>query len=256
LVLGRLLAIGAAALLVAACATNDVAGLVSGPPPAPLATTASPAPYISNAPSFMESGAPEAAPSGFDDMCRRSVASCLGVLYPYQTVAANPSGATAVALTPARLALLERVNSEVNTRIISESDKRVHGVEEYWTDPLAPALMDPKYVAPGDCEDYALAKRDSLRARGWPAESMFLAVGYHRRYGLHVALIVRTDQGDLVLDSRSPWIRVWNDTPYIWTKRQVSGDSTAWVKPYATTPEVAAIAALISARAKGPTAAR
>jgi predicted transglutaminase-like cysteine proteinase len=131
-----------------------------------------------------------------------------------------------------------------------------HGVEELWIDPLAPRLLDAKYVADGDCEDFAIAKRDALRATGWPPESMFLAVGYHQRYGLHVALIVRTNEGDLVLDSRSPWIRSWKDTPYIWTKRQVSGNSMAWVKPYAMTPELAVLTAAIEARARGGTAAR
>jgi predicted transglutaminase-like cysteine proteinase len=152
--------------------------------------------------------------------------------------------------------VLERVNRDVNTRIRSVSDKAAHGVEELWVDPLAARLLDAGYVADGDCEDYAIAKRDALRATGWPPESMFLAVGYHQRYGLHVALVVRTTEGDLVLDSRSPWIRSWKDTPYIWTKRQLSGNAMAWVKPYAVTPEMAVLTAAIEARAKGGTAAR
>ena len=240
----RTLVIGAAGLLATACATVDV----------PEPDLAPRAPHTI---SFMESGDPTPAPSGFDDMCRRSVAVCLGALYPGQSVVINVSTqAKPVVLTPEALALLQKVNQDVNTRIHSVSDKVAHGVEELWIDPLAPRLMDASFTAPGDCEDFAIAKRDELRASGWPADAMFLAVGYHRRAGLHVALIVRTTQGDLVLDSRSPWIRSWNDTPYIWTKRQLAGNSTAWVKPYATSPELKVLTAAIEARARGGTAAR
>ena len=238
------LVILAASLLVTACATVDV--------PAPEL-----APRAPQVVSFMESGDPTPAPSGFDAMCRRSAALCLGVLFPGQAISSNVSTqARPVVLNPEALALLQRVNDDVNTRIRSVTDKAAHGVDELWIDPLAPRLMDPNFTAPGDCEDFAIAKRDALRASGWPPDAMFLAVGYHRRAGLHVALIVRTTQGDLVLDSRSPWIRTWNDTPYIWTKRQAAGTSTAWVKPYATTPELRILTAAIEARAKGGTAAR
>ena len=234
----------ATGLLMTACATIDV--------PEPEA-----APRGPHVVSFMESGDPTPAPSGFDAMCRRSTAVCLGALFPGQSLMINVSGQTKpVALTPEALALLQTINDDVNTRIHSVTDKVAHGVEELWIDPLAPRLMDHTFTAPGDCEDFAIAKRDALRASGWPADAMFLAVGYHRRAGLHVALVVHTTQGDLVLDSRSPWIKGWNDTPYIWTKRQVSGNSMAWVKPYATTPELRLLTAAIEARAKGGTAAR
>jgi predicted transglutaminase-like cysteine proteinase len=244
--LGRAIVIGAAGLLAAACTT------VRGPAP-PTEAAAPRAPFSI---SYMETGPVTPAPTGFSVMCQRNTDVCLGALFGTHAVVADRDEATAVVLTGERLAVLERVNNEVNTRIRSVSDKAAHGVEELWVDPLAARLLDAKYVAEGDCEDYAIAKRDALRATGWPPESMFLAVGYHQRYGLHVALVVRTNQGDLVLDSRSPWIRSWKDTPYIWTKRQLSGNTLAWVKPYAVTPEMAVITAAIEARARGGTAAR
>jgi predicted transglutaminase-like cysteine proteinase len=244
--LGRAIAASMAGLLAAACASV----------PAPDPVTEAVAPRAPFAITFMETGPATPAPTGFSVMCQRSTDACLGALFGAHAEVADRAEAVPVILTAERLAVLERVNRDVNTRIHSVTDKAAHGVEELWVDPLATRLLDTRYVADGDCEDYAIAKRDALRATGWPPESMFLAVGYHQRFGLHVALVVRTNQGDLVLDSRSPWIRSWKDTPYIWTKRQLSGNALAWVKPYAMTPELAVLNAAIEARAKGGTAAR
>jgi predicted transglutaminase-like cysteine proteinase len=172
---------------------------------------------------YMLTGDDVAAPSGFADMCRRDPDSCM------------PSGLVRTSGSSVRLdavndAALQRVNRDVNDAITPAEDKKVYGVAEMWIDPLAG--LGPTAKARGDCEDYALAKRDRLLALGWPPEALFLAVGYHPQFGLHAVLIARTDRGDMVLDSRTPWINVWTDTPYIWVKRQLAANSAAWVRPY------------------------
>ena len=87
------LAILAAGVLASACTTTDV--LES--PPRALSVG-----------SYMESGDPTPAPSGFDAMCRRSTAVCLGALFPGQALMINASTQSKpVALTPGALALLE-----------------------------------------------------------------------------------------------------------------------------------------------------
>jgi predicted transglutaminase-like cysteine proteinase len=42
-------------------------------------------------------------------------------------------------------------------------------------------------------------------------------------------LIARTDRGDLVLDNQESLIRVWNETPYKFLKRQSQANAGQWV---------------------------
>ncbi len=52
----------------------------------------------------------------------------------------------------------------------------------------------------GDCEDYALAKRAALQRRGIAKSNLLLAVG--RANGeAHTVLVVRTSNGDYVMDN-------------------------------------------------------
>jgi len=193
----------------------------------------------------MAEGASVAAPSGFAALCRESEDACTGRVARAAPAASATYDAQAgpVTLTADKWAALQRLNRSLNTRVRPASDEALYHVDERWIDPLAGHLFDSAYVAAGDCEDVALAKRDALEASGWPTRDMFLAVGYHRELGLHTVLVVRTDRGDLVLDSRTPWVSTWSEAPYIWTKRQLAGDSEQWVKPYAgagTTPTMVA----------------
>ena len=64
------------------------------------------------------------------------------------------------------------------------------------------------------CHDYAVTKRHELLTRGWPSRSLLLAEvvvpwGEH-----HLILVVRTSDGDLVLDNLNPGIKSWSRTPY------------------------------------------
>lgn len=123
-----------------------------------------------------------------------------------------------VELTPERLALLERVNGEVNRTIRPRPDRRGPGVIDQWS--LAPET--------GDCEDYALTKRHRLQAEGWPAAALRLATTRTRDGEGHAVLVVRTAAGDLVLDNRTGTILPWTATDLSWISIQSGTDPRLW----------------------------
>jgi predicted transglutaminase-like cysteine proteinase len=45
----------------------------------------------------------------------------------------------------------------------------------------------------------------------------------------HAVLMVRTDRGDLILDNQDGMVRLWNETPYQFVKRQSQENAGAWV---------------------------
>ncbi len=168
---------------------------------------------------YMPSGERVDPPSGFADLCRREPQNCRPLQHAREVV---------VELTAERRLLLEDVNRRVNRGIEDATDLALYGREEFWVNPLGGGGAGLR----GDCEDYALAKRDMLIERGWPSDALFLAVGYHQRLGLHAVLIARTSDGDLVLDARSPWLHPFEDAPYVWVKRQLASHSADWVRTY------------------------
>ena len=110
-------------------------------------------------------------------------------------------------LTASRLEDLVQVNRDVNRAIAPRAD-------------IGDVSSERWRVAPesGACHDYAVTKRHELLARGWPARSLLLAEvvvpwGEH-----HLVLVVRTNTGDLVLDSLNGSIRPWSRTPYQWVR--------------------------------------
>lgn len=203
------------------------------------ATTAPPA-----AVRYMAQGEAVAPPSGFSELCRREPLNC-------RATGAEEGEAFVVALTPERRRLLEEVNRSVNSAIQDAVDLDLYGQEEFWINPLGGGVGDVR----GDCEDYALAKRDLLIARGWPSEALFIAVGHHQTLGLHAVLVARTSAGDLVLDARSPWLIPFGEAPYVWVKRQLTAYSASWVRTHPQRLGAdAAGATATTGRATGPRA--
>lgn len=121
--------------------------------------------------------------------------------------------------TPERLSELDEINRGVNIMIAPETDLEIYGVTEYWTLPRDR----------GDCEDYALLKRQLLLARGWPSSSLLLTVVRDEKGEGHAVLTARTVQGDYVLDNKIEDVRLWSMTPYRFVMRQSSMDPRAWV---------------------------
>jgi len=122
-------------------------------------------------------------------------------------------------LADARLATLNRVNLAVNRSIEPMSDQKAHGTREIW---LASTRA-------GDCEDYVLAKRNQLLRRGFKPGHLRIAVG-RSRGEIHAVLVVRTTQGDFVLDNNTDEILPVNRSRMRFAKVQSASDSSQWVR--------------------------
>lgn len=118
-----------------------------------------------------------------------------------------------------RLSELDEVNRAVNRAITPATDLEVYGVNEYWTLPRTK----------GDCEDYALLKRHTLIAKGWPVSSLLLTVVRDEKGEGHAVLTARTMQGDYVLDNKIENVRIWTKMPYQFVMRQSYLNPRVWV---------------------------
>lgn len=136
-----------------------------------------------------------------------------------------------VKLTEAKRRELMRVNAEVNRDIIGTPAAGETVATEKW-------LISPER---GDCNDYAVTKRSKLIAKGWPSRALLLAEvvvpwGEH-----HLVVVVRTDKGDLVLDSLNANLRTPAKTGYEWVRVESPVNPKYWSKVAQPATEVAAI---------------
>lgn len=106
---------------------------------------------------------------------------------------------------------LVEVNQIVNTEVRYRSDPDQYGLKEYWNIPL-------NY---GDCEDYALKKRQLLIDRGVRPDNLKLATCWTETGEYHAVLIVSLLDGDYVLDNRYKIPAIKQDMPYTWDKIQI-----------------------------------
>jgi predicted transglutaminase-like cysteine proteinase len=111
--------------------------------------------------------------------------------------------------------LVARVQREVNAAIEPAAE---------------PASRDLWVVAPlaGDCEDFALTKREALRAAGLPAGALRLATAYTEAGEYHTVLTVLTERGTVVLDNRFAEVRLLADLPYRWVMVELPDRPFAW----------------------------
>lgn len=124
-----------------------------------------------------------------------------------------------VELTEALYEELEGVEDEVNKSIIWLSDQSNFGRKEYWSLPRHGL---------GDCEDYALLKRQMLLKKGWPAGAFRLMKVMEWNGAVHMVLVVSTNKGDLILDNMAYEIRSWEDMPYASIRVQNLKNPTVW----------------------------
>jgi predicted transglutaminase-like cysteine proteinase len=159
-------------------------------------------------PGAMPRGAAVAAPPGFISFCLRQSTQCKD----------EKPGAAPVHLDAQTRALIEKVNTQVNHTTTWVDDAVRSEVKEHF---------DLVRNGKGDCEDIALTKRKMLNATGIPFHNLMLAIGKNRNGELHAVLVVRTDAGDLVLDSPDMAIRDWRQAGLTWLKRQ-DGTALGW----------------------------
>jgi predicted transglutaminase-like cysteine proteinase len=114
---------------------------------------------------------------------------------------------------------LVSVNRNVNRRIKPVTDKAHWGLVDRWEFPDD---------GMGDCEDFQLLKRKLLVERGLPRRALRMTVVIDEIGEGHAVLMVRTDRGDFVLDNKIQGVVPWNQTGYVFVKRE-GQDSAAWV---------------------------
>ena len=120
-------------------------------------------------------------------------------------------------LTPQRRRDLAEVNSKVNRSIKPEANLLGLAGEKW--------IVAPKS---GDCNDYAVTKQHELLARGWPSRTLMLAEVVTSWGEHHLILVVRTAEGDLVLDNLSASVRPWSKVPYQWVRVQSPRNPKFW----------------------------
>lgn len=123
-------------------------------------------------------------------------------------------------MTKARWAELDQVNRRVNTEIEPITDWEHYGVINYWGYP-----EDGK----GNCDKYTMEKRRRLRERGWPESALLVTVVLDHHGEGHAVLMVRTNEGDFILDNMVDEIMPWHETGYRYIKRQSQWNPNIWV---------------------------
>ncbi len=158
---------------------------------------------------YMRSYGRTAPPYAFIEFCVRMPEEC----------EAGTGKQSRVAASAAQLAELDRINRKVNREIEPATDRELYGVEDYWTIP----------TNKGDCEDYALLKRQILIRVGWPIGSLLMTVVLDERGEGHAVLTARIEGGDYILDNKVNDLKLWRQTPYKFLMRQSYFDPEVWV---------------------------
>lgn len=124
-------------------------------------------------------------------------------------------GDAVVAMTARNHAMLDSVNSAINNAIIPRED---------------PARLGKWEVNPpaGDCNDYAVTKRNELIQAGMSTHAVRLAIAMTPQGIGHTVVVVRTSEGDMVLDNRIYEIKRWDRTDLAWLKVESSADPRQW----------------------------
>ncbi|MCB8822676.1 transglutaminase-like cysteine peptidase [Microvirga rosea] len=133
--------------------------------------------------------------------------------------AVNTAEPQTIELTPQVWKLITSVNQRVNANVKAVTDADHWGVVDIWGFP-----DDGK----GDCEDFQLLKRRILAESGLPRRAMRMTVVIDELGEGHAVLLVRTNQGDYVLDNKTSSVLPWDRTGYVYIKRE-SQAATGWV---------------------------
>jgi predicted transglutaminase-like cysteine proteinase len=123
--------------------------------------------------------------------------------------------------------LINGVNAAVNNTVQPLSTPDQYGVVQYWNYP----------VTAGDCNSYTLLKKRYLAELGIKPEMLLLTVVLTETGEGHLVLTIPTDKGDYILDNRRAEILRWDETGYIFLKRQSQATAKQWISlQKSTTP--------------------
>ena len=123
---------------------------------------------------------------------------------------------------------LVQINRYVNTKIRPVSDMELYHKPDYWTYP----------VTAGDCEDYVLLKKKYLVDLGFNPDQLLITVVLDENREGHAVLTIVTNKGDYELDNRRMEILRWDQTGYIYLKRQSQAVANEWVSLQKAAPQV------------------
>lgn len=157
---------------------------------------------------------PAQAPAAYRLLCLYRPADCL------------PKGefVPAVEVTDKRRKQMETVNTLINQGVKEITDNDRLAIEDAWIEP----------DGSGDCEDFAIAKRDILLMLGWPSSALLLTIVRNPKNEGHAVLTVVTTKGDLILDEPGPLILPPEKTGHTFFTRQSQRDPKVWeAVPYA-----------------------
>lgn len=151
-----------------------------------------------------------AAPEGATALCRTYDWACAGATND------APAGADVVKLAA-------QVNRAANAKIRPITDQKQYAVAERWTLPSQRG---------GDCEDYALYKKQALIKAGISPDRLLIAAVLDRKRQVHAVLILRSDLGDFVLDNMTNRVLGWNQTGYTFLRMQDPRQPSQWVATF------------------------
>jgi predicted transglutaminase-like cysteine proteinase len=157
----------------------------------------------------MATGGPASQPIGHYQFCKANPAEC--------TIRTRDPGPQQINGLVWRN--IVTVNTLVNGSVRPMNDIDIYGKDEVWAYPNGV----------GDCEDYVLEKRLELMRNGIPLSDLLITVVRRRDGEGHAVLTVRTDKGDLILDNLTDAIRQWDQTGYVFLKRQSTDYPGRWV---------------------------
>lgn len=148
------------------------------------------------------------APSGARELCQQYIWAC------------DRSSRTTIPNASVELKIADRVNRAVNRSVREISDRRQYGRPEVWSLPTGRG---------GDCEDFALLKKRELIRLGLAPSKLAIATALDRRRNSHAVLIIRTDQGDYVLDNLTDRMKPWHATGYSFLRMQDITTPSGWI---------------------------
>jgi predicted transglutaminase-like cysteine proteinase len=121
-------------------------------------------------------------------------------------------GSSKVTMTPNLMAVLKQINSHVNRSIRPVADN-----SDVWS-------LNP---TSGDCEDYVLSKRSALIRAGVSGGSLRIAYTHTRTGAPHAVLVVRTSEGDYVLDNLNNSVKTLRASGYN-IRSMSTSNPTSW----------------------------
>lgn len=148
-----------------------------------------------------------APPSGARSLCQNYNWACT-------------SSKRAVTSSAPESAIVKKVNLQINRSVREVSDQSQYQRVEHWALPTSLG---------GDCEDFALIKKQELQRYGVDPKRLLLATVLDINRNSHAVLVYRTTKGDFVLDNVTNDIRRWHDTGYIFLRMQDPTEPRRWV---------------------------